>query len=237
MDHDHYRKYADQFAISQALWALSFTSHGLVFYRVHLIYVRYLTTSEYLTTMMQSSSDTDKIIINQPKMYRYHVWISNTILVIIIIGAIFLLSSFLFTIPPYYAFGFQILMGLAIALNFARAKVRESIGCVQESWFTVIAVLMMLLLSSVSPIVFAHSEEQHRIFQMCAGDTMQVIVATMVLYVPIRLLHKERSGSTGFVTRLSLQTTSSSSSAPAIAPKRMDMTKTDHTFLQTFLED
>eukprot|EP01083_Nonionella_stella_P305338 1064792_1 len=243
---DDYDGYSEIHPLQETVQALSFLQEGLVFYRVHLVYVRYTMTSEYLTTTMQSHSDTDKIMIAKPKTYKFHVWTSNAILITVIIGTIVTFTSFYTSLRPQYTFGFLILMGIVIAINLCRAKVKEAIGCIQESAWTLFAVFTTLVLSSVSWMFF-DNRETRRVFQNSIAHTAHVVVATVVLYVPVRLISKVDSADSpppGYTLELPNKSPSSSISGivqpqdhTTDLPNEPRHKKKKHTFLHSFLQD
>eukprot|EP01083_Nonionella_stella_P253011 871069_1 len=185
---EHYERHSNNLPLKQITQALSFLEEGLVFYRVHLIYVRYVTNAAYL------SKSGHLLTITKPKMHRYHACVVHTLLVIIITGTIWNVVTFYLNIKVQYAFGLLILLGIAIVMNLIRAKVTDSIGCVQESASTVLVVLAVVILLSFSGIFFENREEK-RMFNNSIAHTSHVVIATVVLYLPIRLINKAQSKS------------------------------------------
>eukprot|EP01083_Nonionella_stella_P284337 967916_1 len=187
-DHDTFS--AIQKSITQAL---SFLQEGLVFYRVHLIYVRYAVTSQYLATMITpSDSDTDKITINKPKTHKHHVYVSNSILIVVVGGTLWTSAVGFIGVRIFYAFLIIIVMGIVIVINLLRAKVQEAIGCVQESGYTVFSVFMVLALTPLGTTLW-ENREKVRTWQCCTAGTAVAIVATIVLFLPIRAINRGKS--------------------------------------------
>eukprot|EP01083_Nonionella_stella_P039890 108504_1 len=166
-------------ALYRIIQLLSCITMGLVFHRVHLIYVRWSIHSKYLQAMTSNA--------DLPKPTYSSSFISHALFALTVVCVpIAMFCTCMLPRGIVIVYQIQVAIGIFHTIRIIRSKASESLDCIKESIISLLCILIMCGLPRFIQPYIPESIDPYSI----GGSLATAVVSFCVLYVPIRLIRK-----------------------------------------------
>eukprot|EP01083_Nonionella_stella_P112141 329498_1 len=163
--------------------SLTAVTTGLIFYRIHLIYVRWTINMQYLQTITKSD-------LVAPKHIHHSLMSRVIFLTIVVLLPVMLLLLSLFpaqsTVIIAMVYLIQMLIGIFLAIRTLKSNASESLDCIKESVLSIACILTMSFLPPTLNNIVPEYIDCYRI----GGSLCSALLACCSLYIGIHLIHK-----------------------------------------------